>query len=504
MSILNEIKKWAEQTPDHVCFQHRAEQLTYQQLDERSNAVARWIEETFPDDRTPIMVHGHMGTEMPVLFLACVKSGHAYIPVDQSVPSERISLIAESAQSRLIFTSSPESLPALNLQAIASEQLKHIQSVYQGQWPEADAQVGAEDTFYIIYTSGSTGRPKGVQIPRRSLESFVRWMTGDFGFTSEDVFLNQAPFSFDLSVMDLYPSLVTGSTLWAVDKEMISFPKELFASLAASGITVWTSTPSFAEMCLMDPSFTDTMLPELHTFLFCGETLPVTIARKLRDRFPKARIINTYGPTETTVAVTSIEITEKMLQSDQAFPVGACKPEGRILILDSDGTEMAEGQKGEIVICGASVGKGYLGQPEKTAEAFTIVDGLPAYHTKDVGLLKNGLLYYFGRMDHQIKLHGFRMELEEIEHVLSTCSLVKQALVLPVKKGDRYDHLIAMVVPEDAPFDASYKLTNAIRKEIAETLPGYMIPRKFIYQPTFPMTANGKVDRKALLAEAAQ
>lgn len=503
MDILNEIKKKAVETPDKTCFIHRDEYLTYGQLDTRSDAIACWIEEAYPNDNLPIMVHGHMGSEIPVLFLACAKSGHAYIPVDLSTPAERISLIAESSHARMIFTADSCLLPLLKMDSVESQRLEHLLNVYHRRKPRLASQLSKDDIFYIIYTSGSSGRPKGVQIPRRALESFVHWITSDFGFKSDEVYLNQAPFSFDLSVMDLYPSLVSGSTVWAVDKEMIARPKDLFNSFAASATTVWTSTPSFAEMCLMDPSFSAAMLPDLHTFLFCGETLPVAIARKLHQRFPDTRIVNTYGPTETTVAVTSVEITEAMLASDQPFPVGACKPKGRLLILNPDGTVAAEGAKGEIVICGASVGSGYLGEPEKTAAAFETINGMPAYHTKDVGRMQNGLLYYDGRLDHQIKLHGFRMELEEIEHVLLTCSYVKQALVIPVKKGERYDHLISMIVPEDSPFKAAYQLTAAIRQELSETLPSYMIPRKFIYQTTFPMTANGKVDRKALLAEAA-
>ncbi|MFT8389985.1 MAG: D-alanine--poly(phosphoribitol) ligase subunit DltA [Sporolactobacillus sp.] len=502
MTILQAIKANAVSKPNTVCFCHRDEQLTFQQLEDDSNAVACWIADHFPNDHHPIIVHGHMGIEMPVLFLGCVKAGHAYIPVDLSIPAERIALIAESAAVQLVFSAEEDILPSLQAAIVNADELLSLRNGYHNSQPQLSWQLTAEDTFYIIYTSGSTGRPKGVQIPLRALESFVNWMTGDFGFTDSEVFLNQAPFSFDLSVMDLYPCLVTGGTLWAVDKTMISYPKDLFASFAASGMTVWTSTPSFAEMCLMDPSFSASMLPKLHTFLFCGETLPVSIARKLHERFPSARIINTYGPTETTVAVTSVTVTEEMLTSDEALPVGASKPDGQILILGADKQASADGVKGEIIICGESVGNGYLGQPDKTAEAFETINGMRAYHTNDVGMLKEGQLYYFGRMDHQIKLHGFRMELEEIEHVLLTSQYVKQALVVPIKKGDRYDHLVAMIVPEDNEWGANYKLTKAIRDDIADTLPAYMIPRKFVYQTAFPMTANGKVDRKALLAEA--
>lgn len=504
MDIIAQIDKWAEQVPDRLCYVHRDHQLTFGELKKRSDAIACWIQDQLGDDRTPLIIHGHMNPIMPVLFLACAKSGHAYIPVDQSVPAERIGLIADSSKAKLVFSDCPDLLPSLDAKVIKTNQLDACIQNVDDRLLDRSHAVRGEDIFYIIYTSGSTGKPKGVQIPCRALSSFTSWMLADFDIHEVLTFMNQAPFSFDLSVMDLYPSLTSGGTLWAIDKEMIARPKDLFTSLAQSGINIWTSTPSFAEMCLMEPTFSNDMLPDLSTFLFCGETLPPTVAARLQMRFPQAKIINTYGPTETTVAVTSVHITQEMMNSGNSFPVGRCKPDGRILIIGDDGVPMPDGEKGEIVICGASVGKGYLGEPEKTAAAFSTINGMPAYHTRDIGVLKNGMLYYYGRMDHQIKLHGFRMELDEIEHVLASCRYVKQGIVVPVKSGDRYDHLIAVVVPGENPFDSSFQLSSALRKELSRVLPDYMVPRKFIYQSSLAMTANGKIDRKVPLKEAAQ
>ncbi|MCO7175436.1 D-alanine--poly(phosphoribitol) ligase subunit DltA [Sporolactobacillus kofuensis] len=504
MDILDHINEWALKAPNRLCYIHRDHQLTYGELKGESDTIAQWMIEKFGTDRSPIIVHGHMDPMMPVLFLACVKSGHAYIPVDESVPSERVSMIAQSSQSKLVFSSTPDSLPLLKAEIIDVHELevKLQNSVY----PHFDNRYAVQDeeTFYIIYTSGSTGKPKGVQIPRRALTSFTTWMLDDFQLEEGLTFMNQAPYSFDLSVMDLYPALISGGTLWAIDQEMIARPKELFASLAQSGINVWTSTPSFAEMCLMEPSFSSRLLPNLRTLLFCGETLPVSVAKRLKERFPNADIINTYGPTETTVAVTSIKITQDMIDSGNPFPVGRCKPDCTIAILDQDGLPVPEGDKGEIVICGPSVGQGYLGELEKTKASFNTVHRMPAYHTRDVGSLIDGVLYYFGRMDHQIKLHGFRMELEEIEHVLTACHYVKQAIVIPIKSGDRYDHLVAVVVPDEHPFESTFKLSSALRQELARVLPSYMIPRKFTYRSSLPMTANGKVDRSVPLKEVIQ
>lgn len=176
--------------------------------------------------------------------------------------------------------------------------------------------------------------------------------------------------------MDLYPCLQSGGTLWTVTKDMINRPKLLFKALKQSNVNVWTSTPSFAQMCLMDPSYSEELLPDLSLFMFCGETLPASVARQLKERFPKARVFNTYGPTEATVAVTSIEVTDDVLNNYSSLPVGSEKPETEIVIINEDGTAVQDGEKGEIIITGTSVSKGYLGEKALTEKAFFLTTAL--------------------------------------------------------------------------------------------------------------------------------
>ncbi|MGE6258119.1 D-alanine--poly(phosphoribitol) ligase subunit DltA [Heyndrickxia sporothermodurans] len=503
MKLLQSIQQIARRHPNKLAFVNQGSQLSYGQLWERSNRLASYIQKQAIDSKSPVIVYGHMGPEMIVSFLGCVKSGHPYIPVDMSIPIERIKKIIESSNAYLILsTESFENhyFDSNSIKIIESEELESIlthetESILEDNW------VNEDDNFYIIYTSGSTGNPKGVQITANNLQSFVDWMISDFPIDKQKVFLNQAPFSFDLSVMDLYPSLCVGGTLFAVTKEMVANPKVLFNELKYSNMNVWTSTPSFAQMCLMEPTFSQEMLPELEVFLFCGEVLTTDTANQLLDRFPNAKIFNLYGPTEATVAVSMIEVTKEMIETHDVLPIGRCKGDTKLFIVDENGKQLPDGEKGEMIIAGPSVSKGYLGEEALTAKSFFIQEGERAYKTGDAGYIKNGLLYYKGRLDFQVKVHGFRMELEEIENNIGKSQFVEACVVVPVYRDEKIDYLTAFVVPAKHSFEKEYQLTSAIKKELSTMLPAYMIPRKFSYISQLPMTPNGKADRKKLLQE---
>jgi len=357
----------------------------------------------------------------------------------------------------------------------------------------------AEDLWYIIFTSGSTGEPKGVMITRRCLESFLSWTLEEQRFAqSTEVFLNQAPFSFDLSVMDLYSSLATGGTLFSITQEQVAEPRRLFESLGGSGVTVWVSTPSFARMCLMQPTFADQMLPAIHKFWFCGETLAPEIAAELLRRFPKAEVWNTYGPTEATVATTSILVTTAVLERYNPLPVGRTRPGSQVLIRDHDGHLLPPGSRGEILIAGPNVSLGYINRPDLTARAFVDHEGQRAYRTGDAGHFEGDLLFFEGRLDFQIKLHGYRIELGDIESNIHRLPDIQDAVVMPVMREDRPEYLVAFAILKSTPSGSDFELSQRMRQELAAQLPEYMVPRKFIFLQEFPTTPNGKVDRQQL------
>jgi D-alanine--poly(phosphoribitol) ligase subunit 1 len=234
-------------------------------------------------------------------------------------------------------------------------------------------------------------------------------------------------------------------------------------------------------------------------FLFCGEELTNKTARTLKERFPNATIWNTYGPTEATVAITKVEITNEILEEYPRLPIGVAKSDIEIQILDNEGNLLPANETGEIVLIGASVSKGYFKNEEKTEQAFYKAGERQAYRTGDAGFLdEKGQLFYRGRMDFQVKLNGYRIEIQDIESHLLQVPLVKQAVVLPEMQDFKVKRLAAVVVAGEHEFEKEFQLTKAIQQDLRERVMDYMVPARFIYVEEFPLTQNGKIDRKAL------
>jgi D-alanine--poly(phosphoribitol) ligase subunit 1 len=481
VNLIQRIDHWATAAPERIAHLSGDRSLTYGELRRHSNALASYMTERFSDARRPIAVLGHREPEMLIAFLGAVKSGRAYVPIDTALPKTRIDQIVAGSNAAVVLT---------------PDQIRQLAS---GEVRGVPMPVAKNDPFYILFTSGSTGEPKGVIITLACLEHFVNWMLAEHEFSeSAEVFLNQAPFSFDLSVMDLYCSLATGGTLFSISRDLIENPKKLYRALATSGVTTWVSTPSFAQMCLVEDTFAESMLPRVRRFLFCGETLAPQTAAQLIARFPQAQVWNMYGPTEATVATTSIQIDAAILEKYSPLPVGCVMPGTKIFIVDENGAELSANERGEIMIAGPNVSPGYLGRPDLTARVFFDYCGSRGYKTGDVGRFRDSVLFFEGRIDEQIKLSGYRIELGDVEANLRTLPNIRDAIVIPVMKSDTVQSLTAFVTLTKRNEASDFKLAHDLRTQLGERLPSYMLPRKFVFLDAFPITANGKVDRTAL------
>lgn len=566
MRYLEQIERMATARAD-VCAVRvsTGEQLSYAELWRASEALASYIAERVAPG-APVVVYGNKHPLMVASFLACMKAGCPYVPVDCfSVPASRAASIVEQIAAAL-----PDDAAAAGPLMLAIEEFPQTEALPAARLVDRAALEGAvrvggassrarwiagEDLAYILFTSGSTGAPKGVEVTASCFDNFCAWDLelaagalgsadaiptllganettpspfGAFGATllgvnettpspnrenettpspnCAAVWVDQAPFSFDLSVFELVGALASGGTLFSLAHATQQSMAHQLEALAASRAGVWVSTPSFAELCLAAPEFSDALMPDLRLFLFCGETLPNATAARLLERFPAARVLNTYGPTESTVAVTSVEVTCELAAADTPLPVGAPRRGTRIRIVDETGADCAPGVFGEVIIEGDTVARGYFNRPDLTERSFgaTELDGEPCrtYRTGDEGMLDAaGMLHYRGRLDLQIKLNGFRIELGEIEEHLRRLPAVAAAAVVPAQRDGKISHLVAHVVSAEALTESPFRAGLALKEQLKATLPHYMIPKKIVFAEALPMTGNGKVDRRALAAQ---
>lgn len=504
--MIEAIEHFAQVQPNFPVYDILGQVHTYGDLKKDSDSLAAQIDRLELPDKSPVVVFGGQEYEMLATFVALTKSGHAYIPIDSHSALERVAAIVEVAEPSLIIAINDFPLADVAAPIFSAEQ---VQAAFrEGASYELSHPVQGDDNYYIIFTSGTTGKPKGVQISHNNLLSFTNWMITDKEFATPDrpQMLAQPPYSFDLSVMYWAPTLALGGTLFALPSAVTQDFKQLFETILSLPIAIWTSTPSFVDMALLSDDFNSQKLPQLTHFYFDGEELTVKTAQKLRDRFPQARIINAYGPTEATVALSAVAVTDEMLQNCKRLPIGYTKADSPTFVIDEEGQKVPNGQQGEIIVCGPAVSKGYLNNPEKTAEAFFEFEGLPAYHTGDVGSMTDeGLLLYGGRMDFQIKFNGFRIELEDVSQNLNKSKYIESAVAVPrYNKDHKVQNLLAYVILKDGvaeQFEREIDITKAIKEDLQDIMMSYMMPSKFLYRETLPLTPNGKIDIKGLISE---
>ncbi|KAA1001000.1 D-alanine--poly(phosphoribitol) ligase [Paraburkholderia panacisoli] len=460
----------ADVDPDAFAVIGSERNLSWREL---ANASEAWCEAArakgFAAD-VPVIVRGDKEAEFVVAMVGALMLGAPYVPIDTVYPDERMQRIARTLDAHAYYDTRTRAFVPLR----------------DGMAPNALRET---HLAYIMFTSGTTGEPKGVQIGRESVNALIDWMH-HFKLGTAPVFLNLVPFSFDVSMYEVFGMLSSGGTVVLTERSPLESGASPVVRAAEHNVTTWVSTPSFAQRQLLDSRFSAQGLPTLRTFLFCGEVLPVGLVRALRTRFPDVRLINTYGPTEATVATTWIVIDDEVLARHSPLPIGYANREGQVFVDDD-----------ELCIVGPHVMRGYLNRDDLNATRMFTRNGMRGFRTGDLGSAgDDGLLFCHGRIDDQVKLTGYRIELMEIDAALCELPGDAPAAAVPLR---RPDGSVARIVGFVETGEGDWRLPDALRDwqaRLAERLPSYMIPSELIGCRALPVSANFKIDR-ARLAE---
>lgn len=488
------VEKQARLTPERVAVYFEGQSMTYGELDKRANRLAGYLLRKGLEKEGPVALCLERSFEMTVGLLGILKAGGYYIPLDPTHPGERLQFIVEDAtqgevqpivltQSKLagIFDS------CKGVKICVDEEAGMIEKE-EDSAPKTEVE--AEQIAYTIYTSGSTGKPKGVQIPHKAAVNFMVSMKKEPGMTEDDVLLAVTTISFDIAGLEMFLPLSCGAAVVLAGERMNLDGKKLIGLIEEYGVTVMQGTPAIWRI-LLEAGWTGTKNLKI---LCGGEAFPPELAAKLLTH--SKEVWNMYGPTETTIWSTVYLIE----QEENPIPIGHPIGNTAVYILDSYLNPVPEGASGELYIGGDGLARGYYNRDELTAERFIRnpfekEKGARMYRTGDlVRYRKDGNIEYLGRLDHQVKVRGFRIETGEIETVLNGHPQIQTSLVVAKENKAGINQLIAYLISEDK---AGFNVSE-LRRFLKETLPDYMIPEHFVTMEAFPQTPNGKIDRKVL------
>jgi amino acid adenylation domain-containing protein len=477
--------------PNRVAVQFEKRFLTFQQLNEQSNRLARVLRKAGVDRDVRVGLYVERSIEMVVALLGILKAGGGYVPIDPAHGSGRMEHIAAESGFTILLTqrSLISLLPSISARIVLQEE---IQEAIESESPAPLArEPEPSDLAYMIYTSGSTGKPKGVQIEHRSLMNFLQSMRREPSFNASDTLLAVTTLAFDIAGLEIFLPLYAGGKVVIASRKTVSDGRLLMEALETSSATVMQATPATWRM-LLESGWRGN--PRLKV-LVGGEALPAELGRELVTRC--GEVWNMYGPTETTIWSSIYRVTGK---EKSTVPIGKPILNTEFHILDNNNKAVNNDEEGELCIGGEGLARGYFQRAKLTAEkfipnSFTSRPGARLYRTGDlVRCGPDGNLHFLGRTDHQVKIRGFRIEPGEIEGVIDQYPHTRHSVVIAREDRPGEKYLVAYVVPDFKKIVTPARLREYLKGKVPE----YMVPRAFVRLASLPLTPNGKVDRAAL------
>lgn len=497
-NVLEFLERSAKRYPGKMAVSDENECCTYDELRKDARRIGSKLAE-YSEPRNPIAVLAKKQVKTVKTFMGIVYAGCFYVYIDPSQPQSRLEKILETLDGRILIVDDElqemaaclkgtERMAVLCLETLFEDGVERTELLSKIQKQALDV-----DPLYAIFTSGSTGVPKGVLVGHRSVIDFVNHFVNLFHITEQDVIGNQAPFDFDVSVKDLYSSLCVGASLELIPKKFFSIPTALLDYLCDRKIT--TAIWAVSALCMITSlnGFSYRIPESLNKILFSGEVMPVKHLKKWQEALPNAMFVNLYGPTEITCNCTYY-VVDRIFEPGERIPIGNAFPNEKVFLLDTDNKEVTQtNQIGEVCVAGTALALGYYNDPVKTQEVF-VQNPLNnrfmeiIYRTGDLAHYgADGLLYFDTRKDFQIKHMGHRIELGEIETAMGRIDGVERVCCV-------FDEKKSKII--------AYYEGNADKKKIAEGLaqwlPRYMYPNRYMQTEKFPLTKNGKIDREVL------